>query len=338
MSALVSTEMHRPRVFVTQPVAASALDRLREVAEVEVQPDPLHIPTQQELIAAAQRSDLIFCLLHDRIDANVLAANPRLKGVVSMTITPADIDTARAASLGIPVTVIPAALLNDATADLAWGLMLSAARRITEGDRLARKGIVPGSQSDYLEGGTITGRVLGIVGMGGVGQAAARRAQGFSMPVIYYDPHRLAGPEEKALKASWVPLDQLLAQSDYVQIHARLTPETRHLISTRELALMKPTAYLINTARGPIVDGKALAVALRSRQIAGAGLDVHETEPHMDPALLALDNIVMTPHLGSAERALRVAMANAAVDNALAIIAGKAPPNRWDPIQKKIRN
>lgn len=330
--------MNRPRAYVTQPIAASALARLRAAADVEINADPLHIPSRDELEAAARRCDVMLCLLHDRIDRAVIAANPALKGIASMTITPADIDTAEAAARNIPVTVIPAALLDNATADLAWALLLAVARRVAEADRLARAGTVPGSQSCYLEGGTVTGKTLGIVGMGGVGRAAARRAHGFSMPVLYYDPRRLDASEERELKVAYVPFEQLLRQSDFVSIHARLTPETWHLIGAQALGLMKPTAYLINTARGPIVDGKALADALRSRRIAGAALDVHETEPAIDPALLALPNIVLTPHLGSAERELRERMANVMVDNALALLAGKPPPNAWDPMVQKTHN
>ena len=320
----------RPRIFITQPVAHSAVERLRQAAEVELNPDPLHIMTKDELVSAVRDHDILFCLLHDHVDRDVIAANPDLRAVASMTITPADIDVAEATSRRIPVTVIPALLLDDATADLAWALLLSVARRVAEGDRLMRSGTFPGSQSCYMEGGGVSGKTLGIVGMGGVGRAAAQRGRGFRMQLLYHDPRRLPGDEEKDLGLTWVPLDELLARSDFVSIHARLTPQTRHLISDREFALMKPTAYLINTARGPIVDEQALVRALTGRRIAGAGLDVFEHEPRPDPALLAMPNVVFTPHVGSAIKELREAMANVVVDNILALIAGKQPPNCWN--------
>lgn len=321
----------RPQVYITQPVAESAVERLRAVADVTLNPDPLHLVTKAELSEAARTADVLFCLLHDRVDRDVIAAGGRLKAIASMTVTPADIDVAEATARGIPVTVVPGSLLDDATADLAWALLLAAARRVAEGDRLIRSGIVPGSQSRYLEGGQVTGKTLGIVGMGGVGRAAARRARGFSMRVLYHDPRRLAAAEEHELGLLWVPFERLLAESDFVSIHARLTPETRHLIGARELALMKPSAYLVNTARGPIVDEQALVAALREGRIAGAGLDVYENEPHIPPALCSLPNVVMTPHTGSATRETRERMANTVVDNILAVLEGRRPPNCYNP-------
>lgn len=319
------------RVFITQPVAQSAIDRLRAAAAVEVNPDPLHIMTKPELVEAARRCDILFCLLHDRVDRDVIAANPGLKAIASMTITPADIDVAAATEHAIPVTTIPSLLLDDATADLAWALLLAVARRVAESDRLMRSGIFPGSQSNYMEGASVAGKVVGLVGMGGVGRASARRARGFDMRILYHDPRRLPPDEEQGLGISWAPFDELLAQSDFVSIHARLTPQTRHLFGDREFALMKRSAYLINSARGPIVDEAALVRALGSGKIAGAGLDVYEHEPQPDPALLAMPNVVFTPHVGSATRELRDAMANVVADNILAILAGRRPPNCWNP-------
>lgn len=321
----------RPQVFISQPVAKSAIERLRGVADVELNPDPLHVMEKDELIAAVRKHDVLFCLLHDHVDRDVIAANPRLKAVASMAITPANIDVAEATARRIPVTVIPAQLLNDATADLTWALLLAAARRVAEGDRVMRGGTFPGSQSCYLEGGDVSGRILGIIGMGGVGRAVARRAQGFSMRALYYDPQRLSTKDERGLGLTWVPFDQLLAESDFVSINARLTPATRHLISKREFELMKPTAYLVNTARGPIVDEQALFRALADRRIAGAGLDVYEHEPRPDPALLAMPSVVFTPHTGSATRELREAMANTVVDNILAVLEDRQPPNCYNP-------
>jgi glyoxylate reductase len=321
----------RPRVYVTQPVAASALERLRHEAEIALNADPLHIATKAELIEGACRADVLFCLLHDVVDRDVIAANPRLKAVASMTITPADVDVAEATRRRIPVTVIPALLLNDATADLAWALLMAVARRVAEGDRLMRSGVFPGSQSCYMVGGGVSGKVLGIVGMGGVGKAMARRAGGFAMRVLYYDPNRLPAADEKALGIEWAPFARLLAEADFVSIHARLTPETRHLFGEREFTLMKPTAFLVNTARGPIVDERALVQALAEKRIAGAGLDVYEHEPHPHPGLLKMENVVFSPHTGSAVAELREAMANVVVDNILAVLGGRRPPNCYNP-------
>jgi glyoxylate reductase len=320
----------RPRIFITQPIHPSAIERLRAVADVEWNHDPLRIVPKEELIAAARANDILFCLLQDHVDADVLGANPKLRAVATMTITPADIDIAAASARRIPVTVIPAVLLNDATADLAWALLFAVARRVAEGDRLMRSGVFPGSQSAYMEGGGVSRKTLGLVGMGGVGRAAAQRAKGFSMRVLYHDPVRVDAVTEKELGLTWLPLDALLAESDFVSLHARLTPETRHLIGARELTLMKRSAYLINSARGPLVDEEALVHALESGRIAGAGLDVFEHEPRPHPKLLKMDNVVMTPHVGSAVGELRAAMANVVVDNIMAVLEGRQPPNCWN--------
>jgi glyoxylate reductase len=321
----------RPRVFITQPVAAGAIERLREAADVKWNPDALHILRKDELLAAVRQHDILFCLLHDRIDGEIIAANPQLRAIASMTITPADIDIAAATARRIPVTVVPGDLLNDATADLAWALLLAVARRVPEADRLARAGIVPGSQSAFLESGGFSGKTLGLLGLGGVGRAVARRARGFPVTVIYHDPRRLLPENEKELGVTWTAFDELLSKADFISLHVALTPQTRHLIGARELGLMKPTASLVNTARGPIIDEAALVHALAARRLAGAGLDVFEHEPGMDPVLLGLSNVVVTPHMGSAVREVRAAMANLAVDNILAVIDGRTPPNCWNP-------
>jgi glyoxylate reductase len=318
------------RVYITQPLPAPAIERLRTVASVRWNPDPLHVPSKEELIAEVRGCDILYCLLHDRVDRDVIAANPGLRAIVSTTITPADIDVVAATERGIPVTVIPAALLNDATADLAWALLLCVARRVAEGDRLLRSGVFPGSQSSYMEAGGVSGRRLGLIGMGGVGRAVARRARGFAMELWYFDPHRLAAAEEHELGLRWVELAMLLREADFVSLHARLTPENRHMIGAAELGLMKRGAYLINTARGPLVDEQALVDALTERRIAGAALDVFENEPQPHPELLRLPNVVMTPHVGSAVTEVRTAMAGIAVDNICAILAGHRAPNCWN--------
>jgi glyoxylate reductase len=321
----------RVRVYITQPVNASAIERLQRIAAVEWNSDPLHVLTKAELMDAARRCDILYCLLHDRVDRDVVEANPELRGIASTTITPADIDIAAATARRIPVTVIPALLLNDATADLTWALLLCVARRVAEGDRLMRSGTFPGSQSAYMEGGAVSGKTLGLIGMGGVGRAVARRAFGFSMRLLYHDPRRLESSDERALGLSWVSLEELLSESDFVSLHARLTAETRHMMGDREFSLMRRSAYFINTARGPLVDEDALVLALAEGRIAGAGLDVFEHEPRPHAELFKRSNVVMTPHVGSAVTELRAAMANVAVDNIVAIAEGRQPPNCWNP-------
>jgi glyoxylate reductase len=320
----------RPRVYVTQPVAQSAIERLRVVADVELNPDSVHIVTKDELLDAVRRHDILFCLLHDKVDRDVIAANPKLRAVASMKITPSDIDVEAATARRIPVTVI-SPIVTEATADINFALLLAVARRLVEGDRLVRAGIFPGAQSSHLLGAGVFGKVIGLIGGGGrIGRAVAKRAHGFSMRTLYWTPRRKPESEERVAGLVYMPLDQLLAESDFVSVHAPFTAETRHLVGERELRLMKPTAFLINTSRGPIVDEAALIRALAERRIAGAGLDVFEHEPHVDPALLTMPNVVLTPHLGSAVAELRESMANVVVDNILAVLDGRQPPNCWN--------
>jgi glyoxylate reductase len=321
--------MSRPRIYVTQPVAQSALARLQQIADVDLNPDTAHIATKDELLAAVRTHDVLFCLLHDRVDRDVVTANPALKAIASMKITPSDIDVEEATRRRIPVTVIPP-IVTEATADLHMALLLAVARRILEGDKLVRAGVFPGAQSRHLEGVLLADKVLGLIGGGGrIGRAVARRARGFGMKLIYSSPRRK--PEaELELGMAYVSLEKLLADSDFVSVHTPLLPETRHQIGEREIRLMKPTAFLVNTARGPIIDEAALARALVERRIAGAGLDVFEHEPQVDSRLLALPNVVLTPHLGSAARELREVMANVVVDNIVAVLEGREPPNCWN--------
>ncbi|HET7597402.1 MAG TPA: D-glycerate dehydrogenase [Burkholderiales bacterium] len=321
--------MSRPRIYVTQPVAQSALARLQRIADVDLNPDTAHIATKDELLAAVRTHDVLFCLLHDRVDRDVVTANPALKAIASMKITPSDIDVEEATRRRIPVTVIPP-IVTEATADLHMALLLAVARRILEGDKLVRAGVFPGAQSRHLEGVLLADKVLGLIGGGGrIGRAVARRARGFGMKLIYSSPRRK--PEaELELGMAYVSLEKLLADSDFVSVHTPLLPETRHQIGEREIGLMKPTAFLVNTARGPIIDEAALARALVERRIAGAGLDVFEHEPQVDSRLLALPNVVLTPHLGSAARELREVMANVVVDNIVAVLEGREPPNCWN--------
>ena len=319
-----------PRVFLTQPIPENALARLREVAEVELNPDSTHIITKPELIAALKRNDYLVCMLHDRVDAEVINASPNLKLIASMAITPAGVDVAAANARRIPVTTI-SPFVTEATADLHWALLLAVARRVVEGDRALRSGIFPGSQSLHFVGGEVNGKTLGIIGLGSVGEAVARRARGFRMRILYTKRRRLDEARETALGVEYRSLDDLLKESDFVSVNAVLSPETVHLIGQRELALMRPSAYLVNTARGPIVDEKALVRALEEKRIAGAALDVYEREPMVEPGLINLANVVLTPHLGSAALDTRERVAGILVDNAIAVIEGRRPPNLYNP-------
>jgi glyoxylate reductase len=319
------------RVFVTQPVVESALTRLRTMAEVTVNTDSSRVIAKDALIAGTRACDILFSLLHDPVDREVIAANPALRAITSMSITPDNIDVREATARRIPVTVVPAFAV-ESTADIHFALLLAIARRLVEGDHAVRAGIFPGSQSNHLLGAGVHGKTIGLVGgRGRIGQAVAARARGFSMRVLYCGPRPMESADESRLGAVYVPLERLLAESDFVSLHPQLTAATRHMIGARELTLMKPTAYLINTSRGAVVDEAALTAALAEKRIAGAGLDVFENEPHVAPALTGLANVVLTPHLGSAVVGVRTAMAETVVDNIAAILAGRRPPNIVNP-------
>ena len=321
----------RHRVFITQPVAASAIARLQGITKVEWNHDATHIMTKDEIIEAVRGHDILFCLLSDRVDADVIAANRSLSMIATMKITPSDIDVAAATARGIPVSVVPP-IVTEATADLHFAILLAVARRVVEGDKLLREGVFPGAQSMRLLGAGVWGKTIGLVGGGGrIGRSVARRARGFSMRTLYWGPRRIPEADERELELVYVPLDQLLTESDFVSVHAPLKPETVHLIGSREFRLMKPSAFLVNTARGPVVDEQALVEALIERRIAGAALDVFEREPHVEEALLSMSNVVLTPHLGSAVTEVREALANVVVDNIAAVLAGERPPNCCNP-------
>jgi len=323
--------MTRPRIYITQPIAESALARLHKVADVKMNKDSRRILDKKKLVAAVKKHDILFSLLHDTIDRDVLRANPQLKAVTSMAITPDRIDIAAATARKIPVTVIPP-IVAEATADICFGLMIAVARRMMEGDRLVRASVFPGAQSNHLAGSYVWGKTIGLVGgKGRIGQAVARRAHGFSMRVLYSGPRRLPEAEERSAGMTYVPLGDLLEQSDFVSLHPPLNADTRHMISDREFKSMKATAFIVNTARGAIIDEAALVRALKAKTIAGAGLDVFENEPKVARGLLSMPNVVAVPHLGSSVAELREQMANIVVDNVLALLAGKRPPNIVNP-------
>ena len=272
--------------------------------------------------------DALVTLLTDRVDAELLARAPRVRVVSNVAVGTDNIDLEACRTRGVVVTNTPG-VLTEATADLAFALLLAAARRIAEGDRMIRAGDFVGWAPTLLVGKRVSGASLGIVGMGRIGQAMARRARGFGMHVGYAQPRRLDEPIERGLGATWMGVDELFAGSDYVSLHCPLTPETRGIVSRARLASMRKGSVLVNTARGACVDEAALAEALERGPLAAAALDVFEDEPIVPPRLIALPNVVLAPHIASADAPTRRAMATMAVENVLAVLAGEAlTPNR----------
>jgi glyoxylate reductase len=272
----------------------------------------------------------MICLVTDRIDARVLEAGPALKVVANVAAGYDNIDVHAATQRGIVVTNTPGAV-TEATADLTWGLLLSIARRIPEGDRYVRAGKWKEWKLLHMLGHDVYHQTLGIIGMGRIGQAVARRARGFEMRLLYHNRHRLEAAVEAELRATWVDMPTLLQQSDFVSVHVPLTAETTYRISDAELRMMRPSAYLLNTARGAVIDEAALIRALQQGWIAGAGLDVFEHEPQVPQALLELENVVLVPHIGSASVATRTKMAVMAAENLLAALRGERPPYVVNP-------
>jgi glyoxylate reductase len=320
----------RPKVFVTRELPGDdALPPLQAQAEVAVWAEDSP-PPHEEIVRRAADADALLTMLTDRIDAAVLEAGTRLRVVANMAVGYDNVDVPAATERGILVTNTPG-VLTETTADLAWALLMAAARRVAEGDRLTRSGGWKAWHPSFLLGRDVHGATLGIVGLGQIGQAMARRARGFDMRLLYHTRTRRREVEAE-LGLEWVELERLLRESDFVSLHVFLSPQTRHLIGERELALMKPTAILVNTARGPVVDQRALYRALREGRIAAAGLDVAEEEPiPVDDPLLTLDNVTITPHVGSASVATRGKMAATAVENVLAVLRGEPPPNCVNP-------
>jgi glyoxylate reductase len=319
----------RPYVFVARELPGDAVERLRSAAQVEVWPDQ-EPPPREVLLRQAARAEALLTLLTDRVDAALLDGAPRLRIVSNMAVGYDNIDVEAATARGVLVTNTPG-VLTETTADFAFALLLATARRLVEGNRLAHSGGWRTWHPSFLLGQDVHGATLGIIGMGAIGRAVARRARGFAMRLLYSDSQRQ--PElEAELDASFAPLETLLQESDFVSLHVPLTTQTHHLIGQRELSLMKSSAILINTSRGPVVDQKALCEALRSRTIAAAGLDVAEVEPvPADDPLLELDNLTLTPHIASASIATRSRMADMAADAILAVLRGETPANLLNP-------
>jgi glyoxylate reductase len=310
-------------VFVSRPLPAPGTEPL-VAAGVAVEQHPFdRPPTRDELVAGLQGKQALLCLLTERIDGDLLDAAPELRVVANLAVGYDNIDVAAATARGVVVTNTPD-VLTDATAELTWALILSAARRVVEGDTLVRAGQWEGWSPTQLLGASLTGKTLGIFGMGKIGAAVARRARGFEMSVVYTNRTRNVQTEAE-VGARAVPFDELLAVSDVLTLHAPSTPETRHVIDAAALARLRPGTILVNTARGPLVDEAALVQALRSGRVAAAGLDVYEREPQLEPGLRELANVVLLPHLGSATAEARGAMVDLCCRNILAVLAGAVP-------------
>jgi glyoxylate reductase len=317
--------MAKPMVVVTRAVPREALELLASHATVDANGADVGY-TPEELISHARNADAMVSLLTDRIDDSILAQCPKLQVVANVAVGYDNIDVAAAARRGVTVTNTPGVLTN-ATADFAWTLLLAVARNVVPADRYVRDGRFREWMMMEFHGAELAGRTLGIAGFGRIGAAVARRGRGFGMHVIYANSRRVAQALEEETGAHFVDKETLLASSDVLSLHVPLTPSTRHYLSDAEFALMKRSAFVINTARGPVIDEAALARALTSGAIRGAGIDVFEREPAVDPALLAAPNTVLAPHIASATTETRTKMALMAAENVIAVLAGKSPVN-----------
>lgn len=323
----------KPKILVTREVFDETIDYLAQHCEVDSNQQDLPL-TGAALAQRVADRDGIMCCLTDRVDAGLLERATRLKVVANIAVGYNNIDVAACSARGVMVTNTPG-VLNDSTADLAWALMLATARRLTEVESYIRAGEWTGWRLKQWLGVDVHHATLGIIGMGRIGQAIARRASGFDMKVIYHNRKPVAREIEQRLNASYVTMEALLAQSDFIILQVPYSAQTHHLIGAAELKTMKPTAILINSTRGGVVDDAALIAALKSGTIRGAGLDVFENEPKLDPGFLELRNVVLAPHIGSSTEATRRAMAMTAATNLVAALTGKTPPNLINPEAKR---
>lgn len=316
--------MSKPTVYVTrqlpEPVMTALTQRFRLTRLPETAP-----PTRETILDGIRDADAVICTLAEQIDASVLADASHLRIIANYAVGYNNIDLEAAHAKHVVVTNTPD-ILTESTADLTWALLLATARRVTEGHDLVRQGNWTGWEPRQLLGTDVFGRTLGIIGMGRIGQAVARRAAGFNMNVLYYNRTGKDFPGQPSWKR--VTLGEVLAQADYLTLHVPLTPDTHHLIGSRELRLVRPTAFLINVSRGAVVDEAALVAALQEGRLAGAGLDVYEHEPLVHAGLLALRQVVTLPHLGSATHATRIRMGMVCVENICAVMEGRPAPNR----------
>lgn len=320
--------MDRPKILATHRLFEDPRAKLGEHFEVEYWSDSDR-PARAEVLRRVADKDGLICLLTEKIDEELLAAAPRLRTVANIAVGFDNIDVDACTRHNVAVSNTPG-VLDETTADFAWTLLMAIARRLIEGDALARSGEWKGWNLDQLCGADIWGKTLGVLGFGRIGRAVARRASGFNMRVIYNDAIRAPVEVENELRAEYAERDAVLREADFLSLHVPLFPATRGLIGPRELALMKPSAFLINTSRGPVVQEAALIAALEARQIAGAALDVYEREPQIGHGLLR-PNVVLAPHLASASLETRTKMALMAVENTIAFFEGRRPPNLVNP-------
>lgn len=320
--------MARPKVLATRPLFPQAQQILNAHCDVDYWKKPERI-SKQELFRRIKDKDGLVCLLTERVDKELLKAAPRLGIAANVAVGFDNIDLAACTKRRIAATNTPG-VLDETTADFAWTLLMAVARRLGEGEKLARSGKWKGWDLDQLVGTDVWGKTLGIVGFGRIGRAMARRAAGFQMRVIYHDAIRAALDVEQGCHAEFRDLNTLLAEADFVSVHIPLLPETRGLFDAQRLSRMKPTAFLINTSRGPVVDEKALIQALEKKKIAGAALDVYEKEP-LIAAGLKRPNVVLAPHIASASLETRTKMACIAAENVVAFFKGQRPPNLLNP-------
>jgi len=327
----------KPKVYVTRQLFDEALEILRKYAEVDVFEGVDNAAPRDLILSKVEDLEGLLCLLTDKIDSEIIEAGTRLKVISNYAVGFNNIDVDTATKHGIYVAYTPG-ILTETTADCTWALLLSIARRIAEADRYVRSGNWMHAWGPRMFlGSDIHGKTLGIIGLGRIGSAVARRAKGFNMNIIYYDIMRREDLEDE-LGVAFKEFDEVLSEADFVTIHVPLTEETHHMIGRRELSMMKRTAYLVNTSRGPVIDEEELYNALKERIIAGAALDVYEQEP-IDPRspLLGLDNIVLVPHIASASIETRTKMAVVAANNLVSVLRGEEPPNLVNPEVKKIR-
>jgi glyoxylate reductase len=309
--------------MVLLPDTVLELIKKEHVLESNTEQKPLE---REKLLSSIIDKHVLLSTVTNRIDEELLDKARNLKVIANCAVGFDNIDIPAATQRKIPVTNTPG-VLTDTTADLAFALILATGRRLVEGDRMVREGRFKYVTPSGFLGQDISGKVLGILGLGRIGKAVAKRAAGFNMKVIYFNRNKLSQEDEQAVGAQFVDFETLLKTSDFVSIHVPLTPDTRHMLSTTQLKLMKPSAYLINTSRGPVVDEEALVMALRDKKIKGAGLDVYEKEPTLTPGLKELENVILLPHVGSASVETRTKMAYMAAENLLAVLNGEIPPN-----------
>ncbi|EGB16192.1 D-isomer specific 2-hydroxyacid dehydrogenase NAD-binding protein [Pseudodesulfovibrio mercurii] len=322
--------MARPKVYITREIPRAGIDLLRQAADVEVNTEDRPV-TREELFERIADCQGVIGLLTERIDAAFFDAAPGLKGYANYAVGFDNIDVPEATRRKLPVSNTPDVLTN-ATAECAWALLLAVARRVVESDAVMRSGDWPGWGPMQFIGGDVSGKTLGIVGAGRIGTAMARMSRGFDMPVLYTSSSgRRNAVLDAELNARLVPFEELLEQSDFISLHTPLTPSTRHLFGAEAFRRMKRTAYLVNTARGPVIDEQALLAALRAGEIAGAGLDVYEHEPALTPGLAELTNVVLLPHIGSGTASARTDMSVLAARNLLAMLEGKKPETCLNP-------